>query len=1079
MRRSLSGPAALTFVIALAVFLALGARPAAAETFLVNTGTDVEVNGAQGTLRHALEHAGPGDEIRFVDNLTVRMVDGFIVPEQQAGITIRGPVTISGGNRKLQAVFECDDVTIVGVTFEHFRLVCARSFPAANVRRLMVQDCAFAAESSLQIVHATNPQVLGCTFEPGADDFSFATSDTQLGYVHDCRFADRARFHLRDCTAVSVLRNSFGAHVELQLSPFSGLFGENTFAGPDPVAVQTPVTAVGGTLFFRNNTFPGLAVQRTDVEVTGNTVGPPASGKFAKRPVLSVLADDIRLRNNPDLVGPVKVDGNVVTGGAAGIVVIDKSNGAAQISVTNNQVHGASGGGIQVRGATAAVISDNLVEDITDGRRKAAAVGIELRDLRGETTFERNQIRRIHGAGVRVFGPAGLTLADNGIESCDAAGIETRGAGGTLTSRADRVQGSGREGVKIGRGWVLETSATQVEDSGRDGILIGPGGRGTIVLGGLLRNGRNGVNFAKKSFGRLRSVELYDNGGAGVLVGRGAQADFRFIFTRGNGGPGIDLEPRRSTPNRKRKRGNADLDFPEFDFVDNRQRFEGTAVPFAVIDLYAAEGDEGIQWFGETVADADGVWAYPDDGPLDCDPDLPITATATRQDGLTTSEFSDSVVCRIPVIPILRASQSSSGADGDEPSETRSFGTISSLAPRSMSDDGRYIVFSSSAATLVAGDNNGAPDVFLHDAVTRTTTHVSSAPGGGFVNGGGSFGAGSAATISGDGRYIFYNSSSSDLQDLVGFESFTGIMRRDRVSGAVVPIGNRPGTGGDEPGGGGTEIATNLDGSVAAFVHNSSGRYYNGDDDNLSDDVYMWTGGTSYEHISRTHDGGIGGAGKSGRVGACQSPRMSSDGNVVGFVSLLTGLVPDGPAGFSFRVYVRDRSAGTLVIASRGPGEFGTQALSTEYALSANGRFVAFETSDALVAADTDTTRDIYVRDLQTFETFLVSAEDASDTLARTAYRPSISGDGRFVAFEFQRTNSSAVHEVWLRDRDDDSLRRISVGFDGQIFSHGEYPAITPDGRYISFVSTQPDLVDGDENLQQDVFRFDRLALDE
>ena len=75
-----------------------------------------------------------------------------------------------------------------------------------------------------------------------------------------------------------------------------------------------------------------------------------------------------------------------------------------------------------------------------------------------------------------------------------------------------------------------------------------------------------------------------------------------------------------------------------------------------------------------------------------------------------------------------------------------------------MSADGRYVVFQSTATNLVAGDANGLFDVFLRDTQTGTTILISTATGG--IQGNN---VSSVASVSDDGRFVFFNSSATNL----------------------------------------------------------------------------------------------------------------------------------------------------------------------------------------------------------------------------------------------------------------------------------------------------------------------------
>jgi Tol biopolymer transport system component len=153
----------------------------------------------------------------------------------------------------------------------------------------------------------------------------------------------------------------------------------------------------------------------------------------------------------------------------------------------------------------------------------------------------------------------------------------------------------------------------------------------------------------------------------------------------------------------------------------------------------------------------------------------------------------------------------------------------------------------------------------------------------------------------------------------------------------------------------------------------------------------------------------------------------------------------------------------------------GVQAngMSAEQAISADGRYVAFE-SDAsdLVPGDTNQSTDVFVQDRRTGRTSRVSV--ASDGGQGSGGYPAISADGRYVAFVSYSPalvpgDSNGVADVFVRDRRAGTTSRVSVG-DAISFS----PDISADGRYVTFLSDAANLVPGDTNDLTDVFVQDR-----
>jgi autotransporter-associated beta strand protein len=101
----------------------------------------------------------------------------------------------------------------------------------------------------------------------------------------------------------------------------------------------------------------------------------------------------------------------------------------------------------------------------------------------------------------------------------------------------------------------------------------------------------------------------------------------------------------------------------------------------------------------------------------------------------------------------------------------------------SISSDGRYVAFSSDASNLVAGDTNGQPDIFVKDRTTGSITRVSTDSAGAQATGGMSF----SPSISSDGRYVAFSSSASNLVagDTNGF---TDIFVKDRATGSITRV---------------------------------------------------------------------------------------------------------------------------------------------------------------------------------------------------------------------------------------------------------------------------------------------------
>jgi Tol biopolymer transport system component len=226
----------------------------------------------------------------------------------------------------------------------------------------------------------------------------------------------------------------------------------------------------------------------------------------------------------------------------------------------------------------------------------------------------------------------------------------------------------------------------------------------------------------------------------------------------------------------------------------------------------------------------------------------------------------------------------------------------------------------------------------------------------------------------------------------------------------------------------------------------------------------------------------IGAAGTQGD-GSSKSPSISADGRYVAFESAASDLVPGDTNGV-LDIFVRDRQVGTIERVSVGSG--GTQAndMSLYPSISADGRCVAFlSAASNLVPGDTNGVWDMFVHDLQTGATERVSVDSAGTPADESSFAPpSISADGRYVAFQSAATNlvpgdTNGDDDVFVRDRQTGTTERVSVdsaGVQGNAFSG--FPSISADGRCVAFASLASDLAPGDTNGHYDVFVRDRSS---
>lgn len=207
---------------------------------------------------------------------------------------------------------------------------------------------------------------------------------------------------------------------------------------------------------------------------------------------------------------------------------------------------------------------------------------------------------------------------------------------------------------------------------------------------------------------------------------------------------------------------------------------------------------------------------------------------------------------------------------------------------------------------------------------------------------------------------------------------------------------------------------------------------------------------------------------------------ISANGRFVAFVSVATNLVA-GDTNSRSDVFVRDRVSGATERISVSSAELQGNQDSRDPSISADGRYVAF-ISDAtnLVFGDTNNVSDVFFRDRQTGLTYRVSLNSAEVQANARSQIPSISADGWFIAFQSDASNlvagdSNGFGDVFVRNRRAGTTVRVSLSSaEIQGNAPSRFASISGDGRYVAFSSTAINLVGGDTNNAEDIFVRDR-----
>ncbi|MEP6890859.1 MAG: putative Ig domain-containing protein, partial [Nitrospirota bacterium] len=260
------------------------------------------------------------------------------------------------------------------------------------------------------------------------------------------------------------------------------------------------------------------------------------------------------------------------------------------------------------------------------------------------------------------------------------------------------------------------------------------------------------------------------------------------------------------------------------------------------------------------------------------------------------------------------------------------------------------------------------------------------------------------------------------------------------------------------------------DGSLIAFASSSTNFVTGGN----GTQIYVHNRQTNQiEVVSRDSNSSVINEGG----GVSSDPSISSDGRLVAFVSLSSNLVASVSGQ---QIYVRDRQTGqTTVVSKSSAGNIGG-GTSSAPAISADGRYVAFvSTSTNLVAGVSGT--QIYAHDRQTGQTTFVSHDNSVTPIEGNGVSatPAISSDGRFVAFASLSTNLGAAggnQQVYLHDRLTGTNGTTSLVSKDSVPTAGNgnssTPSVSGDGRFVAFVSGAINIVTGFSGQQ--VYVHDR-----
>lgn len=385
-----------------------------------------------------------------------------------------------------------------------------------------------------------------------------------------------------------------------------------------------------------------------------------------------------------------------------------------------------------------------------------------------------------------------------------------------------------------------------------------------------------------------------------------------------------------------------------------------------------------------------------------------------------------------------------------------------------LSSDGRYVAFTSIASNLTSADTNAASDIFVRDMTQGTTTRVSTSSSGVQATAGSS-----SPDISLDGRYVVFESAASNL--VAGdANSAVDIFVRDMTlaTSERVSVNSSGGVGNGDS----RFPAISPDGRYVAFQSDASD-LVQGDGNGVTDIFVRDLQANSTARVSVTSSG-------LDADGPSWAPDISDQGGVVAFVSEASNLVLADVNGYA-DIFARKTTGSTSLISTSTEGVQGV-LWSLNPSLSRDGRYVVFQSpAPNLVVGDTNMLDDVFLRDCLLSKTFRVSVSAAGTQANRHSYRPKITGDGRYIAFESDADNlivgdSNDSTDIFIKEPlagesqtgliERASLSAAGVQGNGSSFLQD----VSSDGRYVVFDSVASNLVINDTNSVIDVLMRDR-----
>ena len=381
----------------------------------------------------------------------------------------------------------------------------------------------------------------------------------------------------------------------------------------------------------------------------------------------------------------------------------------------------------------------------------------------------------------------------------------------------------------------------------------------------------------------------------------------------------------------------------------------------------------------------------------------------------------------------------------------------------SISGNGRFVAFTSAATNLAAECTNANAHIFIHNRATGGTTCAS-------VNSNENQGNNDSSepSISGNGRIVAFSSTATNLAaDCTNGKSHIFLRNRNAGATSCASIDSNGNQGNDD------SIASTIsnDGRFVAFTStatNLASACTNG-----HSHIFLRDRGAQETICISVDSNGNQGNGDS------FDAAISNDNHFVAYTSAATNLAAICTNGLN-HILVYNRTTGQTTCASVNSNEQQSNDDSFLPTISNDGRFVAFQSSATTLAPECANAHfHIFLRNRGAGQTTCASVDSSGDQGNDDSFFPSISDDGRFVAFYSAATNlasecTNGNSHIFRHGRLTRRTTCASVDASGNQGNGDSFgPSISGNGRFVAYQSSATNLVSTDGNGADDVFLHD------